>query len=173
MSQIGRELDISHRRLEGLLCFSGGGSLVVDSQTLRRSWSELESCLTWHLEAVERYMLPLAERAHAAEVAQVRAAHARIRQLVSELELKLELQMATEPATRELVRVLRAYAARNTSALYLWVADHASAAVQYCILAMLGLAVPARASSRARSQASARSPNPPIVWENDWDARAS
>jgi hypothetical protein len=38
---------------------------------------------------------------------------------------------------------------------------------------MLGLAVPARASSRARNQASTRSQNPPIVWENDWDARAS
>lgn len=173
MRQLVQELDLSHRRLEGLLCLSSGGSLVVDSQTLRRSWSALESCVTWHLEAVERYMLPLAERAHAAEVEHVRWAHARIRQLVSELALKLELQMATEPATGELVRVLRQYAARNASALYVWVADLASATVEHCILAMLGLAVPARASRRTRKQPSSSSPSPPIVWENDWTTRAS
>lgn len=171
MSHIGQELGISHQRLEGLLCFSGEGSLVVDPPTLRRSWSELESCLTWHLEAVERYMLPLAEHAHAAEVAHVRSAHARIRQLVSELELKLELQIATEPATRELVRVLREYAARNTSALYLWVADRASATVQYCILAMLGLAVPPRTASRARNQPRSCPSNAPLVWQSDWAIR--
>lgn len=173
MSHIGQELDVSHQRLEGLLCFSDGGSLVVDSHALRRSWSELESCLTWHLEAVERYMLPVAERVQACEVERVRSAHARIRQLVSELEQKLELQMPTEPATRELVRVLREYAAQNAAALYLWVADHASATVQYCILAMLGLAVPARESSRAQNQPRSCSANPPIVWENDWATRAS
>lgn len=167
MSHLAQELHLSHQRLEGLLCRGGGGSLVVDSHALRRSWSELESCVTWHLETVERYMLPLAERAHAAEVEQVRSAHARIRQLISELDLELELQMATEPATGELVRVLRAYAARNASALYVWVAELASATVEDCILAMLGLAVPARASWRTRKQPSSSSPNVPIVWQND------
>jgi hypothetical protein len=173
MSHLRRDLHVSHQRLEGLLCVSGGGSPVVDSHALRRSWSELESCVTWHLEAVERYMLPLAERAHAAEVEQVRSAHARIRQLLAELDLKLELHMPTEPATRELVRVLRAYAARNASALYVWVAELASATVEDCIWAMLGLAVPPLASWRTCKQPSSSSPNPPIVWENDWSTRAS
>jgi len=172
MSHIARELDRSHQRVEGLLCFSGGGSLAFDAQALRRSWSELESCLTWHLEAVERYMLPLAERAHTAEVEHVRSMHVRIRQLVAELELNLELQRGTEPAARELVRVLREYAARNAKALYLWVSDQASATVQYCILAMLGLAVPPRSASKARSWPSSCSPNPALIWDDDCTTRA-
>jgi len=114
---------------------------VVGASSLRQRWSAFESCLTWHLEAEERYVLPLVERTHAVEIQEARRAHARIRKLVSEVALELELNIAGECSTHELMSMLREHARRNMPALYTRADEVASSTVRYCVGAMLGLAM--------------------------------
>ncbi len=70
------------------------------------------------MDAEERHLLPLLETSHAREVAEVRAEHARIRQLVSELGVAIELHAARQPAIEELVETLRSHSEHEDRVLY-------------------------------------------------------
>ena len=102
-------------------------------------WSEFESCLTWHMDAEEHYLLPLAEAAHAEQVSAIRDEHAAIRKLVAELGVLVDLHALGEQSTAELVRLLHEHAALEEATLYGWADQGVSTAVGRSIAAMLHL----------------------------------
>jgi len=89
------------------------------------------------MRAEELYLLPLLEASHPTEVERTHAEHARIRELVDELGVAVELHTARKPAITELIELLKLHSAREDEALYSWAGDKASTAVQRSLFSAL------------------------------------
>jgi hemerythrin superfamily protein len=118
MAQIQEELRADHTRLEALF-----GELVdtvegADEPTIQQMWSRFESGLLAHFDAEERYILPLLEKDHAAEVQGIEEEHDRIRRLVAELGVRADLHTLRKDVVDELIATLRAHAEREDRTLY-------------------------------------------------------
>ena len=109
MNPVQTRLAQDHRDIEAAL-----ESLVQRSATsspaLRVTFSGLETRLMGHMATEEHYLLPLVEVSHPDYAERIRIEHARIRQLVSELGLAIELHTVRAAQIAELIQVLRQHA---------------------------------------------------------------
>jgi len=129
MNSVAAKLTKDHQELEALLrCLAEDTQAPVPG-TLQKTWSTFETKLIRHMNVEERLLLPLLEASEPAEVARIRQEHARIRDLVTELGLAVELHTVREANIAELIGLLRAHAGHEDGALYRLAGDKASAAV--------------------------------------------
>jgi len=110
-----------------------------------------------HLDAEEHYLLPLVEAGHPAETERTRAEHLRIRRMVTELGVAVELHAARQPVIDELIRMLRDHAEWEDKTLYRWASDSASTSVQQSVSSKLKSA--ARSALAAVTKLTARASN--------------
>lgn len=137
MNEIARRLGKDHERLEGLLKRLSDDAEGNDWRALQQTWGEFESCLASHLEAEERYLLPLIEGAHLADAEACRAEHGRIRSFVAELGVELDLHAVRKEAVEQFIEFLRDHSRRESSTLYRWGGDTASSDVERRVAGML------------------------------------
>lgn len=141
MNQVRVILSHDHQALDALLTQLAEEAQDSDRHALRKTWCDFEKRLLAHIDAEERYLLPLLEAQSPVQVAHARDEHARIRDLVAELGLAIELHAAREPAVRRLVELLRAHAQHEDSTLYQLAADKATLSVEHGISSALKAAV--------------------------------
>jgi hemerythrin-like domain-containing protein len=139
-------LDQDHRDIE-ILLDGLAHQAATCSPALRSTFNDLEQRLMTHMELEEQYLLPLVQASHATEAERTRLEHDRIRQLISELGLAIELRTAREPQVKELIQVLREHADREDFTIYRLAGECASTAVEHRLAALL--------KSSARSAAAA------------------
>lgn len=137
MNQLGTRLTQDHLEIAALLESLSQAADVSDRDALIASWSELEGRLIRHMDAEERYLLPLLEASHPAEVKRTRLEHARIRDLICELGVAVELHAVRSCDIQALIEVLRAHSQREDEELYVLAGDKASVAVEHRVLATL------------------------------------
>jgi iron-sulfur cluster repair protein YtfE (RIC family) len=148
MTDIGQQLATDHRELEGLLRRLSDDAKAPEPAVLHGTWCELESRLLAHLSAEEQYLLPLLEAAHPVETAHILDEHKKIRAMLAELGVAIELHTARIAAIDQLIQTLQTHAAYEDRTLYPLAADKASSAVHRSVSAMLKSAVrSARAAS--------------------------
>jgi len=133
MNSIRRQMALDHQVLAGLLRRLAEDAAAPSAEVLDATWAEFEPHLMHHFEAEERYLLPLIEADHPSEVERIRLEHARIRNLVTELGVRVELHTARQAAINDLIELLRAHAAHEDEALYQWAGDKASSAVEHSV----------------------------------------
>ncbi len=94
---------------------------------IRSTWTEFDRSVLVHLDTEERFILPLFEQVNPAEAAALRAEHARIRKLLSELGVGVDLHLVQLDLAREFTDFLRAHARREEVLLYRWAASELDA----------------------------------------------
>ena len=164
MSPIGERLTGDHREIEGLLDSLARAAEDADREALLPLWSDLERRLIQHMDAEERYLLPLIEASHPAEAKRTLLEHARIRDRLCELGLAVELHAVRRTDIQALIEVLRAHAEYEDKVLYVTAGGKASAAVEHRVVATLKAAVRAalrtsRAQEPSSSSAASRAGN--------------
>ncbi len=159
MSSVRARLVKDHVSLDALLVKLAEDAQATDRQALQQTWSDLEKRLIAHLDAEERYLLPLVEFDNPLEVARTRREHAEIRDLLAELGLAIELHTARQPDVQRLIDMLRAHAEHEESALYSLAGNKASSAVEHSIASTLKAVV--RSALRVTGQGPATSPQNP------------
>jgi hemerythrin-like domain-containing protein len=162
MNQLGKRLTQDHQELAGLLESLSQAADASDRQALASIWSEVEPRLIHHMDAEERYLLPLIEASHPAEVKRTLREHTRIRDLLCELGVAVELHAARSSDIQGLIELLRAHSQHEDEQLYVLAGDKASVAVEHSVLATLKTAVRAalhvsKPSAAGASAAPARS----------------
>jgi hypothetical protein len=163
MNQVAAKLSQDHEQLDALLAQLAQEAEACDRDALLATWAVLEGRLIRHMEAEERYLLPLVEAQSPAEVALTRAEHARIRDLLCELGVAVELHTVRETDVRKLIELLQAHARREEAALYALAGEKASVAVEHSISSALRTVV--RSALRVTSE------EPPRAGSNDGPAR--
>jgi hemerythrin-like domain-containing protein len=141
MNPIRARLAADHEELDALLtCLAEDIESPCKGQ-LVATWAAFESQLMRHLEAEERFLLPLVEAGNPGEVARTRAEHAQIRDAVAELGIAIELHNARKPNIVEFIAFLRQHAKHEDEALYQLAGQLASVSVETRILETLKNAV--------------------------------
>lgn len=115
------ELREDHQRLDGLFQSLAANAESGDYRVLGSSWTALEEGLLAHIDAEEAFMLPAFDRIDPPEASAIRLEHARIRRLVAEIGVRLELHALTTEGIRQFVEYLRTHAAREEAIFYRWV----------------------------------------------------
>ncbi|HEY6079791.1 MAG TPA: hemerythrin domain-containing protein [Polyangiaceae bacterium] len=141
MNQLQAKLTRDHEELDALLQRLAEDVEAPAGGALEATWSDFESRLVRHLQAEERFLLPLVEASNPEEVARTRAEHARIRDSIAELGVAIELHTARKSDIDELIRFLREHAKHEDEALYQLAGDKAPVAVQHRIFEDLKHAV--------------------------------
>jgi hemerythrin-like domain-containing protein len=141
MNQIQAKLTTDHEELDALLRCLAEDVEAPCAGELEATWAAFESRLIRHLEAEERFLLPLLEASNPDEVKRIRAEHVHIRDSIAELGVAIELHTARKPHITELIGFLRAHAKHEDEALYQLAGDKASVAVEHSILKTLKDAV--------------------------------
>jgi hemerythrin superfamily protein len=162
MNPVAARLSRDHQELDSLLRRLVDDARAPEPGALQKTWSALEAQLTRHMEAEERFLLPLLEATDPAEVKRIREDHERIRYTLSEVGISVELHTVRAGRVTELAEMLRAHAQREDGALYRLAGEKASSAVEQGIARLLrhGVAVAAsvlasHGSAGERSEASA------------------
>jgi len=109
-----------HQRLDGVFEALLNRVHVNDTQAAQATWTEFDRGLTAHIEAEEASLLPLFEQCDPGEAAVIRGEHAKIKSLLAELGVLLDLHALREDKVAEFVSFLRAHAAREERVLYQW-----------------------------------------------------
>jgi hypothetical protein len=113
-----------HRRIERLLegmkieCRKG------DPRALCAQWTDFEGDLNDHMAAEEEFLLPPFGEQHPDEAAFIGEDHARIRELLSELGLQVDLHCVRAEGIDQMVERLREHARREDALLYPWAAEN-------------------------------------------------
>ena len=141
MNPIRAKLARDHEELDTLLKCLAEDVESPGKGELAATWAVFESRLIRHLEAEERFLLPLVEASNPGEVARTRAEHAVIRNAVAELGVAIELHSARKPNITELIEFLRQHAKHEDEALYQLAGEMASVSVEHSILETLKNAV--------------------------------
>jgi len=109
-----------HRRLDVFFERLLNRVRVNDTALALEAWADFEHGLVRHLEVEEQSMLPLLEPKHPGEVEAIRAEHAKVRSLLAELGVGLEIHIVREETVEAFIRLLRTHAAREEALLYRW-----------------------------------------------------
>jgi hemerythrin len=160
MERMGDTMDLytallaEHRSLDGLLEELLNHTHVGDTAAMDATWSKLDRSLSAHLETEERWMLPIFERGAPEEAAAVWADHEKIRALLAEIGVGIELHVVREETIEALARFLRAHAAREEASLYRWAKEGMEEPARHRILAQIASLVgrkgdPGRDDTRA------------------------
>jgi hemerythrin superfamily protein len=136
MNPVQTRFDQDHRDIEALL-EDLAHCAASSSPALEATFNDLERRLMAHMDAEEQYLLPLVEVSYPAESERTRLEHARIRQLVSQLGLAIELHAVREPQIAELVQLLREHAEREDRTVYDFAGERASSAVEHRLASLL------------------------------------
>jgi hypothetical protein len=137
MNSVAARLTQDHRELETLLLRLAQDARAPMGGVLQPTWTSFESKLLRHFEAEERFLLPLLEASDAAEVTRIRTEHSRIRDLLAELGVAVELHTVREANVSELISVLQAHAKHENAALYRLAGEKASTSVERGIARLL------------------------------------
>jgi hypothetical protein len=137
MNPAGTRLSQDHQELAALLASLSQAAEASDRQALTATWAELEPRVIRHMEAEERYLLPLVEASHPAEVKRTLLEHAQIRDRIAELGFAVELHTVRSSDIRALIDLLLAHSKREDEDLYVLAGNMASVAVEHRILATL------------------------------------
>jgi hypothetical protein len=113
-----------HERLDGLFAELLQAFRTEDWATVRAAWTHFETGLLAHLDAEERYLLPLFARAEPGEAAELRAEHGAFRKLLAELGVGVDLHAVSLAVADALVSALRAHALREDVLFYRWAGRH-------------------------------------------------
>lgn len=137
MNPVAVKFTKDHDELAALLrCLAQDAKAPVPG-ALQATWSSFEGKLSRHMDAEEQFLLPLLEASEPAEVARIRRDHARIRNLLTELGVAVELHTVREPNITELVQLLADHAEHENGALYRLAGEKASSAVEHGIARLL------------------------------------
>jgi len=117
-------LPAHHRRIEAIFEELRHQVRCDDLAGLRACWDRFERELDEHMCAEEEYLLPAFAEVNPAEARAIREEHDEIRRSVGELGVTLELHAMRAEEADHLVERLRAHAAREDRALYVWAAAH-------------------------------------------------
>jgi hypothetical protein len=149
MNPIAARLSQDHQELDALLRRLAQDARAPMPGALQITWGTFEARLSRHMEAEERFLLPLLEGSDPAEFTRIRLEHARIRDLLTELGVAVDLHAVREPNITELIEVLEEHAKHENGALYRLAGEKASSAVEHGIAQMLkhGMSVIASAGS--------------------------
>ena len=109
---------------------------------IRSTWTEFDRSVLVHLDTEERFILPLFERVNPEETAALRAEHARIRRLLGELGVGVDLHLVRLEMAREFIGLLRAHARREDLLLYRWAASDLEEAARVAVTQKLLPALP-------------------------------
>jgi hemerythrin-like domain-containing protein len=138
MNDLKARLTQDHQEIDALLrSLSEDAAAPERSEPLHSTWCQFETRLLCHMDAEERYLLPLIEASDAEEAARTRLEHVRIRQMVYELGVAIELHSARQPAIDALVQLLHEHARREDLILYELAGERASSVIQRRIANML------------------------------------
>jgi hemerythrin superfamily protein len=109
-----------HHRLDALFEMLLNAVHVDDSALADTIWTEFERSVLDHLEVEEEHMIPLLARETPEEAEGILAEHRKLRTLLAELGVALEIHLVREATVEELIGSLRAHAAREEALLYRW-----------------------------------------------------
>ena len=112
-----------HAQLEELLVKLSDDADSSDPRLLQETWGKFESCLTRHLRKEEQELLPRFVASHPDEVRSTLSEHQRIRELVAELGVGVDLHTVRKEVLLGLVRRLREHAQAEDRSLYGWVRE--------------------------------------------------
>jgi hemerythrin superfamily protein len=113
-------LSADHARLDHLFEDIVASARAGDPGALRAEWRRFEAELTSHLELEEQELLPAFARQHPAEAQGLREEHERIRGMLAELGVALDLHCLRADRVEEFVTLVRAHARREEALLYPW-----------------------------------------------------
>jgi Hemerythrin HHE cation binding domain len=140
-----------HERLDALFVqlMDTFGEGVWDD--VRAMWTRLDSGLTAHLDAEERHLLPLFARVEPVEAAGLLAEHARLRAMLAELGVGVDLHSVSLEVARRFVEALRAHARREDKLFYRW-AERIDASAREATVRELTDSRRSRVAARARTR---------------------
>ena len=143
MNSVASRLTKDHEELDALLRRLEQDAQAPIPGALRATWEEFETKLLRHMEAEERFLLPLLEASDQAEVVRIRCEHATIRNRLTVIGLAIELHAIRELSIAELIALLQAHAKHENAALYRLAGEKASSGVEHGIAELLkrGVAV--------------------------------
>jgi hemerythrin-like domain-containing protein len=87
-------------------------------------WTEFDSRLRSHMTLEEEYILPEFAKVEVTEANELRREHVRIRELLAELDIAVDLHLARESTIADLVALLKAHAEREDRLMYRWAASN-------------------------------------------------
>lgn len=148
MNSIAAKLTKDHAEIHDLLQRLAQDANAPLPGALDATWSVFERRLIRHMEAEERFLLPLLEASHPKEVARVQDEHARIRDLIAELGVAVELHTIRVEHVSDLIALLKAHAEHEDRALYQLAGEKASTAIEHGIARQLQSAIEGLASLR-------------------------
>lgn len=94
-----------------------------DAAGSQEAWTAFEQAMRAHMELEEAEILPLFERKNAEDAALVRAEHDRIRLLLSDMGMGLDLHIVREEKVNDLVQFLKRHAQYENQLLYAWASE--------------------------------------------------
>jgi hypothetical protein len=100
-------------------------------------WAEFDSRLRAHLALEEERILPQFAKLNPAEAQSLAAEHVRIRELLSELDIAVDLHLARERTIIDLVTLLREHARREDALMYRWAAANLNPEQQHTLVSEL------------------------------------
>lgn len=147
MTSVAAQLTQDHQELDSLLrCLAQDAKAPLPG-TLQPTWARFETQLVRHMDAEERFLLPLLTVTDPAEVARIRVEHERIRSLLAELGVAVELHLAREANVSELIELLEAHAKHENGALYRLTSGRVTPEVERGIAQLIGQGVANAASA--------------------------
>ena len=118
LSNTGRLLVEDHQRIDGLIEQLRHEIHGGDWRVCQATWSLFERQLRDHIDAEERFLLPLFERDHPNEAAALHEEHLNIRRLVSDVGMRLELHTLREQHAQLFLDMLQSHAMREEVLFY-------------------------------------------------------
>jgi hemerythrin superfamily protein len=122
-SAVGARLLADHQHLDALFSQLLTDMHAGEWRICQATWSRFERELLDHMAAEEALVLPSFERVNPSETARLREEHAKVRTLLADLGVRLELHAVKEEHVRGVIEVLRSHAAREDALLYRWAAQ--------------------------------------------------
>lgn len=141
MNSVGTKLSQDHQQLAVLLERLSRAAEACDREGLAVTWAELEPRLIGHMDAEERYLLPLVEADYPTEVKRTLLEHAQIRDRLAELGVAIELHAVRCGDIQALNDLLQAHAKHEDEELYVRAGDKVSVAVEHRVLSTLRTAL--------------------------------
>ncbi len=118
-------LGAEHVRVEEGMRRLANAAEGADRVAMRAEWGSFERALRDHLELEERELFVPVEAIEPTAVEQARVDHRRIREMLDELGMQVDLHTVRKETIDGFIELLRAHAAREDAALY----RHADAAL--------------------------------------------
>lgn len=153
MNSVAVRLTKDHQELDAILRCLAQDARAPMPGALQATWATFEAKLCRHMEAEERFLLPLLEASDPDEVARIRLEHAHIRNALAELGVAVELHTIRESKISELISLIEAHASHENAALYRLAGEKASAAVEHGVAQLLRHGVAGAAAAVASSAA--------------------